>query len=244
MKNTLVGLYRALKDILFPPACLICHARLNRQAGFLLCPGCADRIKLLEPPLCTCCGREFPDSAPGNHFCGTCQQQPPFFSKARAVIRYNEFSAPLIHASKYRGQTAGRQTFVTLMRQAPAVRDLMRPDLIIPVPLHIKRLRERGFNQALLLARSFYPDMKKRIMPQLLIRNRWTTPQTNLNGSARRKNLAGAFLAPNPAMIRAKKIILIDDVFTTGTTLNECARVLRRHGAREVEALTLARVLD
>lgn len=244
MKNALADLYQALKDILFPPSCLLCHTHLGRQEDFLLCRGCKSRIRLIGPPLCTCCGKEFPDSAPGSHLCGTCLRQPPLFSKARAVMRYNEFSAPLIHAFKYQSQTTGRQTFAALMRQSPAVHDLMRPDLIVPVPLHIKRLRERGFNQALLLAHSFYPGMKGIIKPQLLTRSRWTTPQTNLSGSARRKNMAGAFMVPNPAIIQDRKIILIDDVYTTGTTLNECAGVLRRHGAHDVQALTLARVFE
>lgn len=114
--------------------------------------------------------------------------------------------------------------------------------MIIPVPLHAKRLRERGFNQSVLIARALFSHEKKRINTSVLQRHRWTEPQATYGGKARRKNLRNAFSVRIPAQIKGKKILLIDDVFTTGTTVNECAGVLLKAGAAEVIVFTLARV--
>lgn len=123
------------------------------------------------------------------------------------------------------------------------VQDLAEAELILPVPLHKSRLRERGFNQALVLAELFFPEHKKRIATTLLVRSQKTTPQTCLSGNERRKNLKKAFTISRPELVKDRSVILIDDVFTTGTTLNECAKTLKKHGARSVQALTLARVV-
>jgi len=137
------------------------------------------------------------------------------------------------------------RTFTVLLARVPTLGDLReKPDLIIPVPLHKKRLRQRGFNQALELARLFFPGEKRRIQPTILLRSRWTTPQTGLDGKHRRRNLAGAFQVRDARRVQGQRILLIDDVLTTGSTVNECARVLRQNGAGNVEVLTLARVFD
>lgn len=112
----------------------------------------------------------------------------------------------------------------------------------MPVPLHVTRLRERGFNQAHLLARAFFPQQTNRIEATLLERTKKTEPQTRMSGAERRKNLKNAFRVNKPAMVFGKTVVLVDDVFTTGTTVNECARTLLRGGAKEVQVLTLARV--
>ena len=243
MKHILPGLYPALKDILFPATCLLCHERLGQAGSLLLCPTCTTQMPLIRPPLCTCCGKEFPDAATGNHLCGSCLTKPPYFSCARAIFRYNKFTAPLIYSFKYQGRTTARNTFAALRERVPSINDLTVPDVIIPVPLHKKRLRERGFNQALELARLFFPKNKNNIRASALIRKRWTTPQTSLSGKNRRRNLAGAFQIKDPRPIKAKNILLVDDVLTTGTTANECAKVLQQNGAADIEVLTLARVL-
>ncbi len=244
MNSILSGLYPALKDILFPAACLLCHKGLGKATGILLCPDCLAQIPLIGSPLCICCGKEFPNSAPGDHLCGVCQRTPPYFDQARAIFRFNKHTAPLLYSFKYKGQTTAQKTFMALMEQVSAIESLSVPDIIIPVPLHKKRLQERGFNQALELARLFFPQQKKCIRSTLLWRNRNTTSQTKLNGIHRRKNLAGAFQVKDQSQVQGQKIILVDDVLTTGTTVNECAKVLRQNGARSVQVLTLARVLE
>lgn len=196
---------------------------------------------MIQPPLCLCCGVEF--SAGGDsHLCGACLAKPPHFNRARAIFRYDDASAALVHSFKYGGRTVARQTFRALADRATPLAEMESPELIIPVPLHPKRLKERGFNQALVLAQILFPKGRKLISPDLMIRNRWTEPQVGLSGQNRRQNLVGAFSVRVPKKIAGRRILLVDDVFTTGTTLNECAKVLQASGASQVEALTLARV--
>jgi len=152
----------------------------------------------------------------------------------------------VVHRFKYQGKPACLPSFTRFAKNLPQVAELgevERPDLIVPVPLHPSRLRERGFNQALLLARAFFPK-DRRVTADLLVRLRPTEPQTNFNGAARRTNLKNAFGIVKPHRLTGKKILLIDDVFTTGTTVNECAMVLKKAGAAEVMVLTLARVKE
>ena len=241
MKTSLLAFGRSLRELCFPAGCLLCRLPLPAFTPIHLCPACRAQIRLIASPLCQCCGVEFAGSG-GNHYCGPCLTKPPYFSRARAIFRYDTESASLVHAFKYGGKTVGRATFCALAQKALPLADLATPELIIPVPLHRLRLQSRGFNQALVLARFLFPKEGRRIASQLLVRSRWTDPQTALSGRERRQNLGGAFAVRQPEQIHGRRILLIDDVFTTGTTLNECARVLLENGAIQVEALTLARV--
>lgn len=117
-----------------------------------------------------------------------------------------------------------------------------QPDLIVPVPLHPQRLKERGLNQSVALARLFFPGSLRHLHPDVLVRKRNTPAQTSLNGLARRKNLRGAFAVAENALVQGRTVCLVDDVYTTGTTVSECSRTLLQAGAREVVVLTLARV--
>ncbi len=157
------------------------------------------------------------------------------------------YAAPvtsLIHSFKYHGSTASLGSFAALYQQVNPLPAEYDPDLIVPVPLHHKRLRQRGFNQAQVLARTFFPDRKKKIIPHILARRRDTASQAGLSGAERRKNLKNAFHLSCSDAVRGKKILVIDDVYTTGSTVNECCRILNMAGAMEVQVLTLARVLD
>ncbi len=235
------GLIAALLELCFPPSCLLCRTGLPAFGETQLCPNCRTKIRLIAPPLCRCCGTEFL-GAGENHLCGPCLASPPYFERARSVFRYDDQSGRLLHAFKYGGKTAGRRTFAALARESGALSELAEPELILPVPLHPRRLRARGFNQALVLALFLMPERRERIRPDLLRRHRWTEPQTSLSGQARRQNLSGAFSLGDPTRVRGRRVLLVDDVFTTGTTINECAKALRQAGAAQVEALTLARV--
>lgn len=240
--TALRALALALRSLLYPPACLLCGRGIPEREP-RLCPACAGLLEAVRPPLCLCCGREFATAESGQgHLCGDCLRQPPPFDRARAVLRYNEAAGRLVHAFKYRGRTTAAGTFAALFAASPAAADLSSPDYIIPVPLHRRRLRQRRFNQSLELARLFFPEAGDRLRPRLLERRHHTPPQAGLNGRARRVNLRGAFHCPRPEAVRGRDILVVDDVFTTGTTVGECARVLRRAGANRVEALTLARV--
>ena len=147
----------------------------------------------------------------------------------------------MIHGLKYSGNMTGLETFQHLSRQSPVLDDLNIPDLILPVPLHIKRLRQRGFNQALLLAKKLFPENKEKIQFDILLRQEDTPTQTGLSGKERRRNLKNAFIIKRPSEITGKNILLLDDVLTTGATINECAKALKTAGCERVEVLTICR---
>jgi ComF family protein len=230
-------------DLLLPPSCLACGKPLSSSKKILFCAFCKEEIPFITPPLCTCCGRPYLKAAGGNHFCGNCLTDKRYFDKARAIFLYEKPFKKLIHSFKYQGQTAGLAGFGLLKQQLPHLDEVGDVDLIVPVPLHKKRLQERGFNQALLLAHAFFPK-DGRIKADLLTRPNWTEPQTSFNGKTRRKNLKNSFLVQESELVNNKKILIVDDVFTTGTTVNECARTLKRAGATEVIVLTIARVKE
>ena len=235
--------FTALLDLLLPSFCLACEKPLGGAPDLLFCPDCLKRLAFIHSPLCPCCGRVYLVATGGDHLCGACLAAPRHFTRARALFLYEEPLKEVIHRFKYQGKTACLPSFARFAKNHPLLADLERVDWIVPVPLHSSRLRERGFNQALLLARAMFPK-DHRITPDLLVRTRPTEPQTSFNGTARRANLKNAFGVVKPHRLKGKNILLIDDVFTTGTTANECARVLKKTGAAEVMVLTLARVKE
>jgi ComF family protein len=159
----------------------------------------------------------------------------------RSLCLYDEPVAGLIHRLKYAADSTALPALAEIAAGCDLA-DCAAADLIIPVPLHVSRLRRRGLNQSLLLARLFFPTRRQAIHGEFLVRHRSTTPQTGLSGDARRRNLQGAFsLAPASGAIAGRHLLLIDDVRTTGSTLAECRRVLLTGGAARVSCLTLAR---
>jgi len=231
--------FEALADLCFPPSCLGCGISLQ-HSFILFCDSCLVKIKFINEPYCPCCGILF--SSGENHLCALCLKKSWNFTRARSVFVYNDTAAKAILGLKFGGRKAALKTFSKFKEQCSPCRDLVIPDSIIPVPLHSNRLRQRGFNQSLLLARAFYPEEKEKIKKTALKRRRDTISQTGLDGSSRRKNMRDAFLVQKEADVYGKKIVLEDDVFTTGTTVNECARALKQAGAAQVDVLTLARV--
>ncbi|MBU0962154.1 MAG: ComF family protein [Proteobacteria bacterium] len=229
-------------DLLFPRSCPVCGTSILAD-GHTLCPECVQDISLIRSPLCTTCGREMTDSAAGDHCCDRCLRKPPPYSSARAVVHYREPVSALLHRLKYQGETAVIPVLQEIIGMQPLC-TLQEGEMVIPVPLHISRLRQRGFNQALILAKLFFSNRKERILIDTLIRVRHTVAQTGLDGLARRKNLHQAFAVCFPERVRKRKIVLVDDVFTTGTTVSECSRMLLRAGATEVRVVTLARVRE
>jgi len=234
--------WRATIDLLFPPFCLGCGKGLASSQPPLFCAACQEQITPVAPPFCSCCGRPLPDAAGAGHTCGRCLTKPPAFAKARALVLYDGPVAEAIHRFKYQGETAGLASFALLGSLAAG--EISQPDFIVPIPLHPARLRQRGFNQALLLAAALFSLERARLRPDLLLRIRHTAPQTGMNGKERRRNLRHAFALARPELVRERRILLVDDVYTTGSTANECAMVLRKAGATAVEVLTLARVRE
>ena len=230
---------QALQELLFPARCLGCTEQLSSSRPPLLCPDCSRGILEIFPPFCSCCGTPLPFG--DNHLCLSCLDHPLLLNKARSGFLYQEPISTLVRQLKFNGNLNGLASLAALAKKNPAFRDLDKPDLILPVPLHIQRLRERGFNQSLLLTQSCFPEWKRKIRFDLLLRHRATIPQTRLDGKARLYNLHKAFCVENPLTVQGKRILLVDDVYTTGSTLRECTKVLLAAGVAEVEAFTIAR---
>lgn len=234
--------FLAVKGLLFPGVCLGCGGSALWPAKGL-CPLCLQGVVLIPAGGCPGCGREYRDGAPGAHLCGACLVKRPPFATSRAIVRYQDPVAGLLQALKYQGDLA----VLTALREIVALGEpvsLGAGERVIPVPLHISRLRQRGFNQALVLARLFFPAAKGRILVDALCRIRASVPQAGLSGAARRKNLRGAFRVREGADLMGRKVCLVDDVLTTGSTVSECSLALLAAGVKEVEVLTLARVSE
>ena len=196
-------------------------------------------------PRCPRCGRPFPSSVALHHSpthqCGTCRKRPPAFTQAWSLFPYQTPLKEAITLFKYQGKLALAQPLTQAM--IPALPALPPLDGIIPVPLHPRRLREREYNQAHLLAHRLGQELGIPLILASLLRIRPTPPQTSLPKKARLTNLRKAFSVTSPALIKGQRILLVDDVFTTGTTLHECAKTLRQAGSGPVYGLTLARML-
>ena len=227
-------------EFFLPRLCLFCGAGVGEEAAQAVCPECEAQIDWVGSPLCPGCGRMFDSGDGADRLCGDCQTEPPPFARARAAAVYDpEAGGQAIKRFKFDGQIVYLPLLQSWLQRPDCLELVTAADLLLPVPLHPRRLKARGFNQALLLAQGF-PD--KPMGLEVLTRLRHTVPQVGLNPKERRDNVKGAFGVSQPAAVKGKKILLIDDLYTTGSTVRECARVLRRAGAARVEVLTVARV--
>ena len=234
----------AARDTLFPQRCLACGAGLHGSRKISYCDTCSQDVRLIHEPFCIICGKPFDNAAGESHRCGHCLKNKWYFKQARAVVCYQAPIADAVKTFKYNGRLDGLATFAALTQLYFQHHPQPQPDIIIPVPLHPMRLRQRGFNQALVLGRRLFRQYRERIDPHVLERQTWVRPQAGLSGRERRANVRNAFMVSIPGKIKNKKILLVDDVFTTGATVNECARVLTKSRAAEVEVFTFARVKD
>lgn len=231
---------RWLLDVLIPPRCLKCGAVTDMPGT--LCPACWESVTFLSAPCCACCGTPFDiDLGPGA-LCGACSARRPRFERARSVFRYDESSRALILRFKHADRTGGAKTFGRWMARAGAEL-LTDADLILPVPLHPFRLLKRRYNQSALLGWELAKLSGKPCRVDVLARVRHTKPQGTMGRAGRSRNLKGAFVVRTPSAIQGKRVLLIDDVLTSGATLSECAKVLLAAGAAAVDVLTLARVV-
>lgn len=226
------GLLTRLGRWLLPPRCLLCGE--PGAHGRDLCPAC---LAALPRQRCACprCALPLPQPAAA---CGDCLRQPPPFDRSLAAYTYGFPLDRLLPRFKFHGDLAAGRELAAGLIEAAITAD--RPQTLIPVPLHPARLRERGYNQALELARPLAAALALPLRPNLLQRRRATDPQTELDAATRRRNVRGAFLAPGPV---PGHIALVDDVMTTGATLAECARVLRHAGAERVDVWVVARAV-
>lgn len=233
-----------LSEVIFPPQCLGCAEIMHPFNGQIFCPACEEKINFITGSICNLCGTTFPDSPAESHLCGDCLEKKPYFSYARAIFKYEDIILNAIHQFKYKNNISTGEILAYFMAgfSFPDI-DFTDYSLIIPVPLHIRRLRERGFNQSLILARAIGEKQQIPVDFSLLKRHKFTLTQTGSNKKERTQNIKGAFEVSDQKKISGKNIILIDDVYTTGATVNECAKTMIKAGARKVAILTLARVL-
>lgn len=230
-----------LLDQLFPWVCVGCE----RAANFALCDRCLAGIRWITEPLCPRCG--LPLASPPSHLCGRCLARPPAFSRLRAIACYrpSEERDPLgiaLRALKYAGRRALGQPLSTLLADRFPF-DPSGYDLIAPVPLHLERLRSRGFNQALLLAREPGRRFGLSVDPGLIVRVRSTPPQVGLDEAGRRRNVRRAFALRAGRTVGGCRILLVDDVCTSTATAEACANLLVDEGAASVDVVVVARAL-
>ena len=230
----------ALGSLFYPPTCVVCTENVARSE--YLCADCQRRAPRIAAPFCAKCSEPFPGAITQTFSCANCEHRELHFECAVAAYRSRGLVRRLVHDFKYGRQRHLRHPLTAWLRETlsdPRLRG-RHFDLIVAVPLHPARERERGFNQAALLAELLAQSMKVTARP-LLERTRYTTTQTAYDRAERMENLAGAFRLRKNRDVRDLRVLLIDDVLTTGSTLSECARVLRAGGAVSIHAATAAR---
>ncbi len=222
---------RTALELVFPARCVGCGG-----SGAFLCDDCSVSLLLAAPPRCARCWRPGPDADP----CLDCQLAPPAFDGLRAAFVNVGTARELVHSLKYRGTTALAAPMASLLAEA-ARRHGLAADLVAPVPLSGLRRRTRGFNQAEALARALGRELRLPVRPRALERRRHTPPQArSADAEERRRNVAGAFVCRERG-VADRRVLLVDDVTTTGATLDACASALKEAGARSVWALAFAR---
>ena len=242
---------RRLIDLVLPPRCPSCGADVE-QAG-LICSSCWAELRILAPPWCDCCGRVFASLEAGNGtICGECLQEPPIYDHARAAFAYSGAARKLVlslkHGDRLHVAPQLSDWLYRALQGLPPLEDDTQPRLVVPVPLHWRRLLTRKYNQAAELARALvkaHGDQAGLVYaPHLVKRKRATPPQGSKQAPSRHLNVRAAFELVNPKAVQGANIVLIDDVITTGATVNELAKVLKRAGAARVDVVAVTRVLD
>lgn len=231
-------------DILFPRPCVAC--KLGRKGvGPFLCALCLAHLPVIAPPLCGTCGRpgEMDYDYPDPEFeCGLCRKKTYRFDRARSLGRYDTSLKALIHAFKYQGHPGALSEITSIMDRGlgPQV-DLYDGFYVVHVPLHRSKLKQRGFDQSFLLAREVARILNRPLLDQAVSRIRDTESQARKNRKERIENVRGAFQVIRPEEVAGRNLLLVDDVFTTGSTVDEVTRVLKKSRAKAVHVYTLAR---
>ncbi|BCR03592.1 amidophosphoribosyltransferase [Desulfuromonas versatilis] len=241
LRSRLLPQLQALLDLLLPPACPLCGANLPQGPDQPpLCPACLAGIRPLESPCCPRCALPYPAEEGTDHLCEPCLRRPPPFAWVAALGLYMGTLQSAVQRLKFSGAIGLDRPLASLLadRFTDQVREF-EPDLLLPVPLHRDRLRRRSYNQSLLIARVLGRRWGVPVACRSLVRTRDTPPQQALKADIRQRNLQGAFRLLGP--LAGERVILVDDVMTTGATARECSRVLLTGGASAVAVTVLAR---
>jgi ComF family protein len=229
-------------SLLFPPTCRVCRVRVS--APVMLCSSCWPKVRFLDRPWCEVLGTPF-DYDPGEGAVSAAAlADPPAFDRARSAVSYTGIAGQLVHQLKYGDRTELAPWMAIWMQRAGA--ELFREgQLVVPVPLHWRRFLDRRYNQSAELARALAAAKGMEFAPQILVRRKKTRQQVGLGQRERTENVRAAFAVPDAmrGAVRDARILLIDDVYTTGATVSSAAKALKRAGAAGVDVLTFARVI-
>lgn len=237
-RRAAIGAGRAL-DVVFPPTCVECEGLIESGPFRHVCGMCAPKVVLVRPPHCTTCGYPFFGAISDNRDCPHCAGLQPQYREGRTATLLQGPVRRLVHGLKYEKALHVLHDVVALVRAHPHFQEFIAGATLVPVPLHPLKQRERGYNQSQLIAEAFAQAAGATVAP-LLERVVWTSTQTRLDREQRRENLKNAFaLAKGAPVIPTARHVLVDDVFTTGATLNACAVTLRRAGLRSIDVATL-----
>jgi ComF family protein len=242
----LIKFFDKILDVVFPPECLLC-GKLPDGEMENICSTCIEKIPFIKEPICAKCGVPFEilysiEDNP-DYLCGRCRDEPPLFDRALSACRYDDTVREIVSAYKYKNKPYIGRDLISIVFKFLREKILaLSPELIVPIPLHIKRLKERGYDQSYILSEGVGRELNIPVSYGNLIRTRYTVPQVELSGNERLKNVKGAFSIKDKLEIEGNKaILLIDDVFTTGATIKECVKVIRGAGVDKIYVLTVAR---
>ena len=237
VRHILRTLGSALLDFAFLPFCSLCRKSLN-DGERIVCEGCWSKMEVLAGPCCPRCGAPAPGPGGG---CLNCSGRAFRFGGARVLAGFDEGAQALIHLLKYREKPSVGVRLGRMLGEAVRGDSRMSGvDLILPVPLHRSRVRERGYNQSALIARGVGEALGRPVEEKALARTRATRTQTELSAEERVQNVSAAFVVRRPERVAGLRLLLVDDVITTGSTLDACAGVLLEAGAAEVFASAVA----
>jgi competence protein ComFC len=240
MPSIVQQLWRDKLDVLFPRSCVHCGGIVEEGQFRHLCSLCARQLAVVKPPHCNCCGHPFFGETDVNRLCPHCEMLEPKFGEGRTAVLLKGAGRSLVHALKYHHGLQVLEDMAAVMATAPGYADYLRGATLVPVPLHPQKEARRGYNQSQLLAECARRAVGGQAhVADLLVRVVHTESQTHYDRAARQKNLKNAFaLAPGATINPAQRYVLVDDVFTTGSTLNACAAILRRGGVVKLDVVT------
>jgi len=240
MHSHLVQLWRDKLDVVFPRVCVHCGGTVEEGSCRHLCPRCVRLVQIVRSPHCPTCGHPYFGEVEENRLCLHCEALVPRFGEGRTAILLQGAGRSLVHALKYHQSLQVLEDIVVIMRATPGYVDWVRGAVLVPVPLHPRKRRERGYNQSHLLAECCVQAAEGQAeVNELLVRVVDTESQTHYDRETRQENLKNAFaLAPGGTINPALRYLIVDDVFTTGSTLNSCAAALRRSGVLSLDVVT------
>ncbi len=229
-------------DLVLPPRCVVSGVEVDHQG--MISPDIWARLNFIATPYCQRCSLPFEYEAGKDVLCASCMENPPQYDALRAALVYDDTSRDMVLKFKHADQMHNVKAFIPWLRMAGGEM-IENADYILPVPLHRWRLMKRRYNQAAVMALALSRDTGKSCIPDGVLRVRSTSSQGHLKAAQRAENVKKAFIV-NPAyesLLEGKNIILVDDVYTTGSTVNECAKTLRQSGAKTINVLTLTRAV-